>query len=922
MKTVKRIFSAMISLCMITSVCSWTIPQAYAAGAFEGNGTAEAPYLISTKEDLVKLSDLMNSNETAAEYNNKYYKQTNDIDLENILFEPIGNWSEAASKCTFSGTYDGNYCELTSLYVDKEGRGGLFSLLTGTVKNLSVEGEINGTVETGGIAGNIHGANIINCSFNGSINSKGSRSGGIVGDIWRSGKIESCYFNGTINTNNPEANVGGIVGLATAGYEDNVQEINIKNCYASGFINADEKAHIGGIAGNIKTNNDASKVNLSNNYYLSSMAVGAVNNDNNKNCTKFAEKALKGCAENLGKPFTDNNRTDGFNDGYPVFEWQSEPYRFNGKGTESSPYIISNKSDLVAMRDMVNSAFFNSKYGSASYLLTSDIDLENEIWTPIGTYNDDGSGFKSIFSGNFNGNMHTIKNLKVDETVPYSGLFGRIGNSSNSGNVDSLNVYGEISSSSDYVGGLSGEIAYGSSITNSNFIGNVSGSNYVGGIAGKCWYSSEIINCYSNSTISAKSCAGGILGAALKAGDDRYNIKVENCYHIGDVSADSNAAQIIGASELNGNKSTTVELLNCYYLKGNEAVNGEYTKADVNPTSANLLKHIAKDLGSAFSSNTDTELNDGYPVLAWQTESKTIGDINNDGRIGIADAVLLQRHLLNCAPLSVNRGYAADINQDNIIDVFDMVLMRRLLIEQYKDYTEWSTETPPEGAVSIESRIEYRYASKTYKTSETKLDSPWVLEDTRTEYGDWGKWSDFSETKVEESDSRKVETKKEQRQTLSGYNMFNYCTRDAYTKERWYSNESIENSLAEHGADVGYGEHSTYLWGTGFVASQAELDSATKVYPGEWFTGSSRGINKGNVEGYHIASHPDILFFKGEAVYSNYEATLYRYCDRTKKNIYTYSQTGKYSDWSIVPVEASDDVVVETRTVYRYIPSN
>lgn len=164
-------------------------------------------------------------------------------------------------------------------------------------------------------------------------------------------------------------------------------------------------------------------------------------------------------------------------------------------------------------------------------------------------------------------------------------------------------------------------------------------------------------------------------------GDDRYNIKVENCYHIGDVSADSNAAQIIGASELNGNKSTTVELLNCYYLKGNEAVNGEYTKADVNPTPANLLKHIAEDLGSAFSSNTDTELNDGYPVLAWQTESKTIGDINNDGRIGIADAVLLQRHLLNCAPLSANRGYAADINQDNIIDVFDITWEHMELIQ-------------------------------------------------------------------------------------------------------------------------------------------------------------------------------------------------------------------------------------------------
>ena len=934
MKLCKKVFSSVIGMCMMVSILPWNVPQANAAASFIGDGTAESPYLISTKEDLVKLSSLINSDNTAADYYNKYYKQTSDIDLENENFIPIGTYTGNNKGVGFSGVYDGNYCEISNLYIKREKNGedktqnytGVFGwAYEGKIRNLSVTGNIDCSNSTyvGGVVGEL-GMNgeISNCSFNGDITGK-SRVGGITGSIWQEGKIECCYFNGTLNSDTTETVVGGIVGSATAGYDTSVKNIDISNCYAAGVINADEKTHTGGIAGSLKVNNDESKVNLANNYYLSSMTIGAVDNDNNKNCTKFAEKALKGCAENLGKPFTDNNRTDGFNDGYPVFEWQAAPYHFNGKGTESSPYIISNKSDLVAMRDMVNSAFFNSKYGSASYLLTSDIDLENEIWTPIGTYNDDGSGFKPIFSGNFNGNMHTIKNLKVDETVPYSGLFGRIGNSSNSGNVDSLNVYGEISSSSDYVGGISGEIAYGSSITNSDFIGNVSGSNYVGGIAGKCWYSSEIINCYSNSTISAKSCAGGILGAALKAGDDRYNIKVENCYHIGDVSADSNAAQIIGASELNGNKSTTVELLNCYYLKGNEAVNGEYTKADVNPTPANLLKHIAEDLGSAFSSNTDTELNDGYPVLAWQTESKTIGDINNDGRIGIADAVLLQRHLLNCAPLSANRGYAADINQDNIIDVFDMVLMRRLLIEQYKDYTEWSTETPPEGAVSIESRIEYRYASKTYKTSETKLDSPWVLEDTKTEYGEWGKWSDFSETKVDATDNRKVETKTEQRTKLDGYKMFYYCTRANDTKTRWYREFSIADNMGAYGADSVYGEHSSFLYGENMVASEAELNAAPQIAPQEWFRGTANdGINMGKVNGYYLAKDPSHMWYKGDAVYSNYNVTLYRYCDRTKKNIYTYSQTGKYSDWSTVPVEASDDVIVETRTVYRYISAN
>jgi hypothetical protein len=106
---------------------------------------------------------------------------------------------------------------------------------------------------------------------------------------------------------------------------------------------------------------------------------------------------------------------------------------------------------------------------------------------------------------------------------------------------------------------------------------------------------------------------------------------------------------------------------------------------DANPTPANLLKHIAEDLGSAFSNNTDSAVNGGYPVLAWQTEAKTIGDINNDGKIGIADAVVLQRHLLGQSPLHANKFYAADINQDNTVDVFDMVSMRKLLIQQYME---------------------------------------------------------------------------------------------------------------------------------------------------------------------------------------------------------------------------------------------
>ena len=53
------------------------------------------------------------------------------------------------------------------------------------------------------------------------------------------------------------------------------------------------------------------------------------------------------------------------------------------------------------------------------------------------------------------------------------------------------------------------------------------------------------------------------------------------------------------------------------------------------------------------------------------------GDVNADGKINIADAVVLQKYILGNAAA----GYEADINKDGIIDVFDMIFMRKQIIE-------------------------------------------------------------------------------------------------------------------------------------------------------------------------------------------------------------------------------------------------
>lgn len=55
------------------------------------------------------------------------------------------------------------------------------------------------------------------------------------------------------------------------------------------------------------------------------------------------------------------------------------------------------------------------------------------------------------------------------------------------------------------------------------------------------------------------------------------------------------------------------------------------------------------------------------------------GDINIDGIVNVADAVVLQSYILGRA---TSVGYEADLNQDGRIDVLDIVAMRRKLLEK------------------------------------------------------------------------------------------------------------------------------------------------------------------------------------------------------------------------------------------------
>ena len=145
----------------------------------------------------------------------------------------------------------------------------------------------------------------------------------------------------------------------------------------------------------------------------------------------------------------------------------NEPVYMDGLGTAAYPYQISTADQLRLFRDIVNGAGGQTPNRGACAVLTADIDLNNEPWTPIGKYTDDGTN--NPYTGTFNGQGHTIKGLYVNLPDAAVGLFGCLN---------------------------------GAAVRNLTVDGYVQGCNTVGGIAGKASANiavpSTVENCRNN----------------------------------------------------------------------------------------------------------------------------------------------------------------------------------------------------------------------------------------------------------------------------------------------------------------------------------------------------------------------------------------------------------------------------------------
>ena len=271
------------------------------------------------------------------------------------------------------------------------------------------------------------------------------------------------------------------------------------------------------------------------------------------------------------------------------------PIPWQGDGTAASPWLITNKADMLALGKMTSES--RVSFPGTYYKMTADINMEyDETFNGISSTNTTG---RTQFHGTFDGDGHTISKLKigrlvwtvkpeddpkgigtVNTTLSRATYIGLIGDLAKDGVVKNVNIaadckyeafasvgsivgynygliencrnYADVFGFSSWIGCITGQSAKGGVIRNCFNAGEVStGYRNVGGITGQTQGILE--NCANTGSVYALSryqaagkdqirYAGGIAGGMNGA-------RVVNCYNSGSVYAlEGYAGGITGTS--------------------------------------------------------------------------------------------------------------------------------------------------------------------------------------------------------------------------------------------------------------------------------------------------------------------------------------------------------------------------------------
>ena len=391
-----------------------------------------------------------------------------------------------------------------------------------------------------------------------------------------------------------------------------------------------------------------------------------------------------------------------FADGTEVWDGSVAESFAGGKCTKDDPYQIATGSQLAYFAKRVNAEEYGEKYADTYFELTEDIDLGGKEWTPVGETVADlimGGHEYFVFSGNFDGNGYTIKNLTIGtETSPYSGdvcgLFGATsgtiedvvlenvsinyvgGNHSSGygfrmggalvgysmGDIVNCTVIGldmKAGSDGSYValnsiGGLVGIQDGGTTVSHSRVSGKIEESTKkgnVGGFVGTLAKGSSAKYCGADVSVEVTGngrgiAVGGFVGIGNGVTTDETLI--ENCYATGNITGAEYAGGFVGnISGLNiSNCYAKGDVSNCFVgasFLGTDAASYNYYGTVKNCYATGLVSDISSS-AYAFAMqdtmNRSTIQNCYYNIqnTAKNTESAaslTIDDMKTDSFLNV-----------------------------------------------------------------------------------------------------------------------------------------------------------------------------------------------------------------------------------------------------------------------------------------------
>ena len=279
-----------------------------------GDGSAENPYQIRTREELYWFAGLVNGTLEGVEQDaSANAKLMNDITVnEGVLDEhknlvsgkefipwtPIG--TSYSDDKAYSGTFDGNKHTISGLYFDKTRsyQVGLFGYI-GAKGKLSDVGVLDSyfqfNAEGGGVCGVNYGV-LQNCSNSSTVfgTERSAKIGGVCGTNF--GTVRDCKNTGSVRGHEE---IGGVCGR-------NENSGIIENCFNEGTF-SETVASVGGVCGvnngTIKSCYNTASVSGTTDYNIGATGskVGGVCGDNSGTITNcFNEGTVSGTDENVG----------------------------------------------------------------------------------------------------------------------------------------------------------------------------------------------------------------------------------------------------------------------------------------------------------------------------------------------------------------------------------------------------------------------------------------------------------------------------------------------------------------------------------------------------------------------------------------------------------------------------------------------